>query len=139
MLISTTDCFFIPPAKYRVSRQAEEYVTDDTVDVVATIVDTAPAGVNFTDCVVNSDGHCCIDFVEEIESAVTNPVLECVTHFEKICHTSYVTNFVQKKGKVNDNQYKFLLSIIIVITRTVKMSLRRSVQLLSKRLSTMRL
>ena len=38
--------------------------------------------------------------VEEIQSEVRDPVLECVTRQEVTCHPSHVTNYVPKTGRV---------------------------------------
>ena len=37
----------------------------DDINIMPTIVDidSAPAGVNFSDCALNSEGQCCVDFV----------------------------------------------------------------------------
>ena len=65
------------------------------------VVHTPPDGVNMTGCVVEREtGHCCIDKVDRVSSPVTDPVLECLTHHEEICHTSYVTEFLSKEDKV---------------------------------------
>ena len=39
--------------------------------------------------------------VEEIQSEVRDPVLECVTRHEVTCHTSHVTNYVPRTAMVN--------------------------------------
>ena len=39
--------------------------------------------------------------VEEIQSEVRDPVLECVTRHEVTCHTSHVTNYVPRTARVN--------------------------------------
>ena len=65
------------------------------------MVDSPPEGVNLTGCVLEKDtGHCCIDKVDSVSSPVSDPVLECLTHQEKTCHTSYVTEFVSTQEKV---------------------------------------
>ena len=81
---------------------------------------SVPPGVSFTECVTHQEtGHCCIDLVglsadvcglfedfvyskvEEIQSEVRDPVLECVTRHEVTCHTSYVTNYVPRTERVS--------------------------------------
>ena len=79
--------------------------------------------MSFTECVTHQEtGHCCIDLVrllvlmydvcglfehfvyskvEEIQSEVRDPVLECVTRQEVTCHTSYVTNYVPRAERVS--------------------------------------
>ena len=70
-------------------------------EIPVVVVDSAPEGVNLTGCVVDrQSGHCCIDKVDQVSSPVTDPVLECLTHHEKVCHTSYVTEFLSKEDKV---------------------------------------
>ena len=53
------------------------------------------------------------DKVEEIESAVTNPILECVTHFEEVCHTSYVTNYVPTIEEDCEHEFEKKCKIVI--------------------------
>ena len=38
--------------------------------------------------------------VEEVVSAEEDPVLECVTHQERICHTTHTTHYTARRGKV---------------------------------------
>ena len=45
--------------------------------------------------------------VEEIQSEVRDPVLECVTRHEVTCHTSYVTNYVPRTGRVSRNCHEY--------------------------------
>ena len=86
-------------------------------------LDSIPPGVSFTECVTQEEtGHCCIDLVgglmlvicedfdeffyvkvEEIQSEVRDPVLECVTRHQVTCHTSHVTNYVPRTARVNRN------------------------------------
>merc|ERR1712106_164234 len=83
-------------------------------DIQPIIVDSPPPGVNFTECVVNlQTGHCCIDFVGEIRSAVTNPILECITRIEKVCHTSYVTQFSSRREQVCEENFEKKCNIVI--------------------------
>merc|ERR1712106_117417 len=97
-------------------------------DIQPIIVDSPPPGVNFTECVVNlQTGHCCIDFVGEIRSAVTNPVLECITRNEKVCHTSYVTQFSSRREQVCEMNYEKKCHIVIAevfANETVKSCMR---------------
>ena len=70
-------------------------------EIPVLVVDSPPDGVNLTGCVVDRHtGYCCIDKVDRVSSPVVDPVLECLTHQEKTCHTSYVTEFVSKDEKV---------------------------------------
>ena len=48
-----------------------------------------------------------------MQAAVSNPILECVTHYKEICHTSYVTNFVAKKGKDCTNEFEKKCTIVL--------------------------
>ena len=85
------------------------------------LVSTPPPGVDFRNCLTDSEtGHCCVDFVRifiilllpgptrfvkvyvlhqvgEIRSAVEDPVLECVTREETVCHTTYITQYTPVK------------------------------------------
>ena len=71
-------------------------------EIPVLVVDSPPPGVNLTGCIVDREtGHCCIDKVDEVSSPVTDPVLECLTHYEETCHTSYVTEYVSKQDKVS--------------------------------------
>ena len=73
------------------------------------VVDSPPEGVNMTGCVVEREtGHCCIDKVDQVSSPVREPALECLTHYEKTCHTSYVTEFVSKPDKVCIHRESYL-------------------------------
>ena len=77
-------------------------------------MDSPPPGINLTGCVLHTEtGHCCIDKVDQVSSPVTEPALECLTHYEKTCHTSYVTEFVSKPDKVclAEDNYLFVMSI----------------------------
>ena len=38
--------------------------------------------------------------VEEVVTAEEDPVLECVTHQERICHTTHTTQYTARRGKV---------------------------------------
>ena len=54
-------------------REIDHFDNIDNVDdfnIIPTIVDidSAPAGVNFSDCAVNSEGQCCVDFVSDVKS-----------------------------------------------------------------------
>merc|ERR1719483_944124 len=84
-------------------------------DIDPIIVESPPPGINFTNCVVDdTNGYCCIDFVGEIRAAVTNPVLECVTKDEKICHTSYVTQYAPMKEQACEENYEKKCNIVTV-------------------------
>ena len=92
------------------------------------MVDSPPDGVNLTGCVLDrQSGHCCIDKVDQVSSPVLDPVLECLTHNEKTCHTSYVTEFVSKEEKVR--RLSAMLEIFKVDAgfRIVRRSMRRNV------------
>merc|ERR1712106_1209510 len=84
-------------------------------DIDPIIVESPPPGINFTNCVVDdTNGYCCIDFVGEIRAAVTNPVLECVTKEEKICHTSYVTQYAPMREQACEENYEKKCNIVTV-------------------------
>ena len=111
---------------------------------------SVPPGVSFTECVTHQEtGHCCIDLVgeaefrclwmffwrfsfnskvEEIQSEVRDPVLECVTRQEVTCHTSHVTNYVPKTGRVR-RRHRLLHQIKQFICRSVRQHSARSVTL----------
>ena len=38
--------------------------------------------------------------VEEVVTAEEDPVLECVTHQERVCHTTHTTHYTARRGKV---------------------------------------
>ena len=38
--------------------------------------------------------------VEELVTAEEDPVLECVTHQERVCHTTHTTHYTARRGKV---------------------------------------
>ena len=38
--------------------------------------------------------------VEEVVTAEEDPVLECVTHQERVCHTTHTTQYTARRGKV---------------------------------------
>ena len=46
----------------------------------------------------------------EIRSAVSEPVLECVTREETVCHTSYVTQYANIKVRISHNLLNLLIS-----------------------------
>ena len=95
-------------------------------EIPTLVVDSPPDGVNLTGCVVDRQtGHCCIDKVDRVSSSVTDPVLECLTHHEKICHTSYVTEFVSKDEKVREWSVVDIYCVCWV--RIVRRSTRRNV------------
>ena len=98
-------------------------------EIPVVVVDSPPEGVNLTGCVVDKQsGHCCIDKVDQVSSPVTDPVLECLTHHEEICHTSYVTEFVSKDEKVREWSVGHVVDIYCGCwVRTVRRSLRRNV------------
>ena len=92
------------------------------------MVDSAPAGVNLTGCVVEREtGHCCIDKVDQVSSPVTDPVLECLTHHEEVCHTSYVTEFVPTEEKVRRLAVMVEIFDVSAELRSVRESTRRNV------------
>ena len=127
----TSSCLSYHLQSLRETRHAEDYTDDTSADIELIIVDNPPNGVNFSGCVINKlTGDCCIDLVrilelllqvltnfydkvEEIESAVLNPMLECITQYEEICHTSYVTNYVPTVEQDCENEFEKKCKIVI--------------------------
>ena len=42
--------------------------------------------------------------VEEVVTAEEDPVLECVTHQERVCHTTHTTHYTARRGKVRQQR-----------------------------------
>ena len=97
-------------------------------EIPTLVVDSPPEGVNLTGCVLEKEtGHCCIDKVDQVSSPVTDPVLECLTHHEEVCHTSYVTEFVPTEEKVRRLAVMVEIFDVSAELRSVRESTRRNV------------
>ena len=56
--------------------------------------------------------------VNEVQSAVEDPVLECITRQERVCHTSYVTRFTTAVSQQCSETYEKKCRIVVTAVET---------------------